>query len=806
MLRFGRGAIDISARLLEWDGESQHLEPQAFDLLAYLVEHSDRVVPKTELLDEVWGDQFVSESALTTRVKEIRRVLADDGTRQRVIKNFRGRGYRFVVEIDDRGQISNLTRDQTAATYAAHATSLLGRDADIDETLRLLETAKVVTLVGPGGVGKTSVARDIARRQRDRHEDGALVVRLSAVRDPDSVVHVFRRDTGLAEAGPSESDLIEAIAALDALIVVDNCEHVIDEVSRFVTAIGAIDGPARFLMTSRERLGLANEQVWPLAPLDPASARRLLLERAQAAQPGYNWPTEAEASVLELISLLDRLPLAIEMAAARLPTIGIEDLIDALTERLDLLRSTDRSADDRHRTISHLIEWSENLLDEPARDLLTALSAFAGPVSAADLAAVAEADKAELSVGPLATLVDHSLVVVNTIQQPTTYRLLETVRARAALRRSPQMEARHANYVINTVTDLDRMLRTPDEADAAKRLDQLNAEIRLAHRWARQQDPARAGELTAALIHYALERQWAEPATWATSLADLVDPSHPAALAAAAVRAADCSNRGEYEAARELAERAVASTDVRVLASALDTLANIGMYTGDLASAQQHGATLRDLGKQHADGMIRTSGLMGELLALTYGGQATEAERLLENEPAPPSPTASAWILYGHGEVAAALGHERDAIDYFEQAIEQGLNVDNRFVVSVSQVSSLAARTRAGDLHEAREAFLPVLTHYRRIRNLTHGITALRNLIELLVRAGEDQTAMTLLGALSNPTVKATYGIESERLEQARATVIERNEPLVVEVWIEEGSINQPIEALDYAITALTPE
>jgi predicted ATPase/DNA-binding winged helix-turn-helix (wHTH) protein len=804
MVRFGDCVVDVATRTVARGGVERHLEPQAFDLLAYLVSHRDRVVPKSELLDEVWGDQFVSESALTTRIKEVRQALGDSGARQDVVKNFRGRGYRFVasIHVDSDGDARH---PPVGRASSAAPTRLLGRDADIAGVVDLVEQSGLVTLVGPGGVGKTTLALEAAHRCGGDRADGVKVVHLAPVADPQSVVHALRRATGLVDVGDDENALVASIADLDALVVLDNCEHVLAETSRLVASVLRLDGCVRLLATSRERLAVPHERVWPVAPLADQPARLLLLDRSQSVAPDYRWSDDEEPAIARLLTTLDRLPLAIEMAAARLPSIGAVDLADLLGERLDLLRSSDRTADDRHRTVRALVAWSDDLLADDERDLLTALTAFAGAVGIDDIAAIVDADPAELAVGPLAGLVDKSLVATDTSQQSTRYRLLETVRAAAAPRRPESIDSRHAHHITGVVAEAAEALSTPAEPEAAARIDGLVAEIRVAHRWARTNAPTLAAELTAALLSYAQERQWTEPAAWARQEIELHAPDDPVGLAALAAIAAEASNRGDYELATEHAHRAAASDDHRIACSANDTLANLGLYTGDLDASRRHGQILLSLAEPTNDPVARVLGAASSVLALVYSGRVDEAVAALPLvEPDSfDSPTTTSWAAYARGEVLAASGRDAEALEQLDRAIELGASVGSHLVVSVAQVSALAVRARTGDVRDAVAAFGPLLAQYRRTRSLTHGITALRNVIQLLVRAGHDEPAMVLFGALSNPTVKSTYGSESALLDQARATVEERIGSAAVGAAIEHGSRHDVIWAIDDAIDTL---
>ncbi len=790
-MQFGAVTLDIDGRRVHLDGEPQHLEPQAFDLLAFLFAERQRVVPKHEIFDAVWGDQFVSDAALTTRIKEVRRAVGDDGSRQQVIKNVRGRGYRFIAELQP---------DAAAQRRGTPASSLVGRGDDLAAAVALLETDWLLTLVGPGGVGKTTLALEIGRVRGDRHRDGVFVVRLGRLRDPHEVVHALRLDLELAHAGTDETSLVSAVAALDALVVLDNCEHVIDEVARLVAAIDERGGDVAIVATSRERLGVASERVQPVAPLAVAPAVELLRTSVERINSAYVWPDDDD-SIRRLLEMVDHLPLGIEMAAARLPMFGPRELVEHLADGLDLLQSPTRGREARHQTLRALVEWSLPLLSPDANSLLVTVSAFAGPARLDDIAAVAPVDQQVRGLGSLAELIEHSLIVTDTSHVPTRYRLLDTVRAVVAPQRSADLESRHAAWVVEVAAEADRGLRTIDEATAAVRLDELVADARVAHRWARQHHPELATELTAALLLYAQERQWPEVAEWSTGL--VADPSCASAHHAAV--AADAANRGRLVDARVHAERAVHSTDLRVRASALDTLANLGLYEGDLDEVHVHGAALRDLGRSHDDPFIWMLGANSSSLAWAYAGDVERARATLRDDRpiGDLAPTIRAWLDYADAEAALAAGDVDDALVAVERAIRVGESVRSGFVVSVAQVTRLSALSKAGDVDAAVAAFVPALRQYRFTHDVTHVVTALRNVVVLLARLERDQVACELLGALDTSAGSDSYGDELADLAEARRTMEQRNGSAAVATWIATGSGQSVRWAVEHALAAL---
>jgi non-specific serine/threonine protein kinase len=375
----------------------------------------------------------------------------------------------------------------------APLTSLIGRARELQRIGETLRTTRLVTLTGPGGVGKTRLALELARRQLGRRPDGVWLVDLaSGSQTPDVAAETARTLDVRGPPGTSATDALRRyLTNRELLLVLDNCEHVVDACAALAAELLGSCADVRIMATSREWLGVTGETVWRLEPLADADAYRLFLERARQRRPEFMPGEAADATIGRLCARLDRLPLAIELAAARVGVMSPAEVLSGLERRLGVLGGGDRLSPPHHRTVRATVEWSHQLLDPLEREAFRSLAVFAGGFDAGAAAAVAPA----LSLDVLARLVDKSLVaVVETPRGRTRYRLLETVREYASelLADAGELEAvreRHRRHF----TALGEVAREEWLTTGAQRfvnqLDDDYENVRAALEWAAGSDP-----------------------------------------------------------------------------------------------------------------------------------------------------------------------------------------------------------------------------------------------------------------------------------------------------------------------------
>ncbi|MGW6733564.1 AfsR/SARP family transcriptional regulator [Streptomyces sp. NPDC055013] len=387
----------------------------------------------------------------------------------------------------------------------ARLTSFVGREADIEAIRGDLGTARLVTLLGPGGAGKTRLSQEAAESVRDGAPDGVWLAELAPVDAPEAVPEavltaVGARETVLygagAEAMRAGSDrhddpverLAEHCGKRRMLLILDNCEHVVEAAARLVAELLERCPELTVLATSREPLGVPGELLRPVEPLPEPVALRLLADRGAAARPGFRVDADDEtaAACAEICLRLDGLPLAIELAAARLRMLTPRQIADRLDDRFRLLTSGSRTVRPRQQTLRAVVDWSWELLDEDERDVLRRLSVFAG---GCDLTA-AEAVCGPAALDSLGSLVDKSLVVAApSADGAMRYRLLETVAEYAGERldetgRRAEAERAHLTYYRELARITDALLRGPGQLAAIDRLEREYENLRIALRHA----------------------------------------------------------------------------------------------------------------------------------------------------------------------------------------------------------------------------------------------------------------------------------------------------------------------------------
>lgn len=503
--RFDRFELLPAQRQLLADGGPVKLGSRAFDLLLVLVQCRDRVVLKSELLDLVWPDAAVEEANLAVHVLALRQALGRDA-----IATVPGRGYRFVrpaqgpePEPAQRAPaLSARPAVQPGATnLPARSEALFGRDEELAALCRLVEAQPLVTLLGSAGVGKTTLAMAAARTLRAGFPDGVWWVELAALSEPGRVAEAVAQVLKVtpAAAGDAAQAVADALRHGRALLVLDNAEHVRAGVLALLSALRARAPAAHVLVTSQEALRLADEQRLRLAPLslpadDSLAAHRrsgataLFEARAQALDPRFAVHEANVAAVADICRRLDGIALAIELAAARLPLLGLEGLRQRLDERFRLLTMGARSALPRHQTLHAALAWSHGLLPAEAQRVFRRLGVFAGGFtleSAQRVAADAQLD-AWAVLEQLGTLVDRSLVLADGDALPR-YRLLETARLYALerLAEAGELEAtrgHHARALDSLLTvahEDERLWRTPPAPPAVlvAELDNVRAAL-----------------------------------------------------------------------------------------------------------------------------------------------------------------------------------------------------------------------------------------------------------------------------------------------------------------------------------------
>ena len=435
--------LDPQARVLTYAGAAVPLGARGVAVLTVLVSHANEYVQKSAILDAAWPGLVVEEANLAVQISAIRRALAIVPGSERWIETLARRGYRFVGPVTELAgrSVAPLLADRKRTNLPEPLTSFVGRERELAEIKQRLPATRLMTLTGIGGMGKTRLAQQAAAEMLDAYRDGVWFVDLAPLGDPALVPSALAHVLQVKEAAgqPLLTVLCNHLRTREALLILDNCEHVLDGCARMTEALLRDAAQVTVMATSREALHLAGECAFPLAALalpDPradvkniarSDAVQLFAERARQHRPRFDLDAQRARAVAEICVRLDGIPLALELAAARVAVLPVEQILRLLTERFRLLISGDRELP-RHQTLRAMLDWSHDLLDDTEKKLFARLSVFAGgwTLEAASQvcseASIAKDDVVYVLIG----LIEQSLVVAD--EDGDRYRMLETVR------------------------------------------------------------------------------------------------------------------------------------------------------------------------------------------------------------------------------------------------------------------------------------------------------------------------------------------------------------------------------------------
>ena len=678
----------------------------------------------------------------------------------------------------------------------SESTRLVGRADELELLADRLQIDRLITLTGPGGVGKTRIAMRLAGDLWNEFDGEVFVAELAPVSDPGSTVGAIATavDVQQRQHLSIEDTLVEYLRARRALLVLDNCEHLRGTIASLSERLLNWCPDVTILATSREVLGLPGEQVWPILPLATpdegsgsaiaaeAPAARLFVERAIAARPGFALGPDNVGDVVEIVRHLDGLPLAIELAAARIRAMSPAALAQGLNKGFDLLSGAQASMIPRHRTVQDLVKWSHDLLAPEEQQLFAQLCVFAGSFG---LDAVEEVC-ADQNLGGsgvsllLANLVDKSMVQLIDEDLPR-YRLLETLRDYGRDRLSEAerdlVRSRHAAWYLEVAEQCGRSLAGPDEASAVTMLDRDFDNLRAAHLWSiEESDIDMALRLVAGLREYSFRCMHAEITIWADAAIALPGAGrHDRYPVAVGVAAYGRFVRGDLESAIELGERAIAAAgQLAIDGSGLAerALANAWFYRGDTERGVEWMDRMITSARRGSPARLAHALYMRSVAFTSVGDNVCGAQLATDCLVAAAesgSPTALAQAHYAQG-LAFKSTSPAEATAELQRAADIARDAGNRWIQAFALTEVLWLEAHHGQPREALARFIDVIDLWYRGGDWASQWLSLRHVFGILVQLRADLAAATLHGALT--AAGSAYALPFEAADAQRIGVL----------------------------------
>jgi predicted ATPase/DNA-binding winged helix-turn-helix (wHTH) protein len=802
-LTFGPFRLSLRRRTLTTAEGPVTLSSRAFDVLAALIDARAAPIGKDELIRRVWGDIFVEENNLHVQIGAIRRALGPDHP---YILTIPARGYHFVGDVAEVAAAADQSAPHAGApppreppgNLPVQVTALVGREREVGEALALLEKARLVSLVGPGGVGKTKLALSTARNLAGRFPGGCWLLELGTLADPALTASALAACLKIEEVQdrPLTENLLGFLRPRELLLVIDGCEPVLGAAADLIGEVVRRCPKVRILCTSQAPLGVEGEHVCRIAPFDVGDALdvstveaalrqdaiRLFAERAGAVDGRFAVTEASLPSIIDICRNLEGVPLAIELAAARVPLLGLEPVRHRIANRLALLGDDRRDTPHRHRTLRATIEWSYGLLSDSAREILRRLSIFAGgfTLDAAQQVACGSGIAEWDVVRGVSDLVQRSMLSTGPDLIYPRHRMLEVMRSFALETFADPAERdaiarRHAEYFRDFAAAGEAQWESTGDVEWTAIFAPELVNLRAALEWS-----LGAGDAAAlgARIAGASARFWfeaghlSEGRSW---LSRALERAPPDLEALTVIKL----KRGLADLCVDVAAAAEAAQDAVALAEGLNDAVLLGVCLRALSAAryrQGDYTSAQDLTRRAFDSLSRAplsrtyAQCLGDLCILR-GVAGDYAEARLHNAQAQSRLKAlgdrrgaaiclqyAAEFEFADGDAAAAEALASESVALFQ-------TLNGRYHLEIGLGNLAAYRLVSGDAAEGAAAARQALLIADEIGDRTGVLIAVESLALAFAELGAIETAARLHGYLE--MAHRELGLSRQETEQA---------------------------------------
>jgi predicted ATPase/DNA-binding winged helix-turn-helix (wHTH) protein len=751
--RFGAFEVDVNERLLRKDGRVVPLSAKIFDTLLYLVQNNGRLLMKNELMENIWADSFVEEANLTTNISLLRKILSEAGGPY--IETYPKRGYRFHADVESVSgesevlltrRVTTMVRETVEETgpgdeferYKALLSgapnnlsppqnAIIGRENEIDAIGGLLRSHRLVTLTGVGGTGKTRLAQEVAIRMLPEFEDGVFFIAVDNITNADLVVPAIAQALGLKESKmrPLVEILENFLREKRLLLTIDNLEQ-IASAPPILTRILDTAPAVRLLVTSRVPLDITTGREFKVPTLSIPPSRtqatsdelndfesfRLFAERAHEANSGFVTTDGNSLDIAEICRQLDGLPLAIELAAARVKILSPGQILTRLENRLKLLTGGSKDRPARQQTMRGAIDWSFDLLSEDEKLLFCRLAVFSGGFSVEAMEAICSKDGVDV-LNCLSSLVENSLVVrAADLGGESRFRLLEVVREYAveALEKNDGLEVtreRHAEFFAALAEMAEPHFFGEKAAEWLDRLEADHDNLGSVLAWSLEKNPGRMIKLVGSLRSFwVLHNHLTEGSKWLRTALDESKglAGHPEfkllhGLGQMTMYAGDIEKAAAIHKQGLAAARA--ADDARQIGLSLRALASAAKQTGDILHARELNEEALALGRNSNDpfGIAVSLNALGDLARMEddFAGAGPLFEESLDLCRKLGNKEGVCGSLNNLGATEYGMGNSARARKHFVEALHVAREIGDKVTISYSLDGIAAILLREGD-------------------------------------------------------------------------------------------------------------